>query len=396
MWNFRQFMAAAAVTPLGLAAITGSAKPASYETINGSGSSWAYIANSQWINEVAPQGLTVDYNPDGTSEGRLDYMQGGLVDFAASDLPFDNGKDKLGGEPAQHPSWGYSYVPDVAGGIAFPYHLEVHGKLIRNLRLSGPTLMEIFTGQITNWDNPQITREYGSKLPNLRIIPVVRADAAGTTYFFSSWMAHVFPRQWNAFCDKVHPGITPPCGPTEFYPSNWGDAKTENGSNNLMDYISSSQANGAIGYDEYAYVLNTGYPALMLRNASGHYVTPTATDVTTALTQAEINENPQSPNYLQENLDNVYAYKNPNSYPLAYYGYLIVPRSGTSLPPIFNAAAGRSLSAFIVYALCEGQAKVSGLGFAPLPANLIQGGLKEVALIPGHITVPPPSKCSDG
>jgi ABC-type phosphate transport system substrate-binding protein len=209
-------------------------------------------------------------------------------------------------------------------------------------------------------------------------------------------MAHVFPRQWNAFCDKVHPGITPPCGPTEFYPSNWGDAKTENGSNNLMDYISSSQANGAIGYDEYAYVLNTGYPALMLRNASGHYVTPTATDVTTALTQAEINENPQSPNYLQENLDNVYAYKNPNSYPLAYYGYLIVPRSGTSLPPIFNAAAGRSLSAFIVYALCEGQAKVSGLGFAPLPANLIQGGLKEVALIPGHITVPPPSKCSDG
>jgi hypothetical protein len=40
-------------------------------------------------------------------------------------------------------------------------------------------------------------------------------------------MAHIYPRQWNAFCDKVHPGIKPPCGQTEFYPS-FGRAKFEN------------------------------------------------------------------------------------------------------------------------------------------------------------------------
>jgi ABC-type phosphate transport system substrate-binding protein len=392
MWNFRQFAAAIALAPLGLVASTGSAKPASFETINGSGSSWAYIAISQWINDVTPQGLTVNFNPDGSSEGREDYIDGGLVDFAASDLPFANGKDQLGGEPVQTSPWGYSYVPDVAGGIAFPYHIDVDGKLIRNLRLSGPTLMKIFTGQITNWDNPQITRDNGSKLPNLRIIPVVRADASGATYFFSSWIAHVFPSQWNAFCDKVHPGITPPCGPTEFYPT-FGDAVAEDGSNNAMDYITSSQGNGAIGYDEYAYVLNSGYPTALLRNASGHYVGPTAADVATALTKAQINENPQSPNYLQENLDNVYTDKAPSSYPLSYYSYLIVPRLHAKTPPYFNTAAGRSLSTFIIYALCKGQKQVSELGYAPLPPNLVRGGLKEVAIIPGHVAIPPTSTC---
>jgi ABC-type phosphate transport system substrate-binding protein len=393
MWNFRKLVAAMAVTPLGLAAITGAAKPAGYETISGSGSSWGYIALSQWINDVAPKGLTVNYNPDGSLNGLTDWMQGSLTDFAASDVPFANGRDKLGGEAAQDPEWGYSYVPYVAGGIAFPYHIAVHGKLITNLRLSGPTLMEIFTGQITNWDNPQITRENGRQLPDLRIIPVVRADGAGTTYFFSSWMAREFPSRWNAFCDRVHPGIPPPCGPTEFYPSNWGNAKAEDGSNNLIDYVTSSSANGAIGYDEYAYVLNSGYPSVMLANASGRYVLPTPANVTTALTKAEINENPHSPDFLQENLDNVYTDTSPSSYLLSYYGYLIVPRTGHPLPPIFNTPAGRSLSAFIIYALCTGQAQVSELGYAPLPANLIRGGLNQVALIPGHVAIPPPSMC---
>jgi ABC-type phosphate transport system substrate-binding protein len=393
MWNFSKLVAAIAVTPLGLAAITGAAKPASFETITGSGSSWGYIALSQWINDVAPKGLTIDFNPDGSQEGLVDWMQGSLTDFAASDVPFANGKDKLGGEGAQHPAWGYSYLPYVAGGVALPYHIAVHGKLITNLRLSGSTLMEIFTGKITNWDNAQITRENGRQLPKLRIIPVVRADGSGATYFFSSWLAHEFPSQWNAFCDRVHPGITPPCGPTEFYPSNWGNAKAEDGANNVMDFITSSSGNGAIGYDEYAYVLNSDYPTAMLSNASGHYVAPTSANVTTTLTKAKINENPKSPNYLQENLNNVYSDTNPVSYPLSYYGYLIVPRTGTRLPPIFNTAAGRTLSTFIIYALCTGQAQVSALGYAPLPPNLVRGGLKQVALIPGHVAIPPPAKC---
>ena len=100
--------------------------------------------------------------------------------------------------------------------------------------------MEIFTGKIINWDSsPQITHDYGHRLPDLPITPVIHSEGDGSTYFFTRWMAHVFPRQWNAYCERVHPGIKPSCGPTEFYPQ-FGNAKGENGSNNVMAYITST------------------------------------------------------------------------------------------------------------------------------------------------------------
>ena len=107
-----------------------------YETINGSGSSWASVALFQWANDVRPQGITINYNPDGSAQGRTDYIQGGSIDFAGTDPPFRNGQDKLAGTAAETVPWGYSYVPDTAGGTAFMYHLTVGGHLVTNLRLT--------------------------------------------------------------------------------------------------------------------------------------------------------------------------------------------------------------------------------------------------------------------
>jgi ABC-type phosphate transport system substrate-binding protein len=368
-----------------------SAPPAmatTYATLSGSGSSWASVALDQWAEDVAPYGLTVNFNPDGSAAGRSDYMQGSLVDFAASDPPFRDGEDELAGTGSENPSDGYSYVPDVGGGTAFMYHVTVGGKLVTNLRLSGETLMKIFTGQITNWDDPEITKDYGAQLPNEPIIPVVRSDGSGATYFFTRWMEHMFPQQWDDFCQKVHPGITQPCPQTEFYPSNWGDVKAENGSNNVSTFITSSYGEGSIGYDEYAYALNAHWPVVAMENPAGYYVLPSASNVAVALTQAQINEDSGSPDFLQQNLDNVYTYTDPRSYPLSSYSYLIVPKQGTSLPSVFNDAAGKSLSFFIDYYLCQGQQQAAALGYSPLPINLVTGGFLQVSRIPGHLPVP--------
>lgn len=118
--------------------------------------------------------------------------------------PFRTSVDKLAGLSPEHVPLGFSYVPGPASGVAFLYHLTVSGHQITNLRLSASTVLKIFTGQITNWDDPQITRDYGSRLPNLPITPVVRADQAGPTFYFTSWLAALSPVQWNAFCEKVH------------------------------------------------------------------------------------------------------------------------------------------------------------------------------------------------
>jgi ABC-type phosphate transport system substrate-binding protein len=246
--------------------------------------------------------------------------------------------------------------------------------------------MKIFTGKITNWDDPEITHDYGARLPSLPITPVIRSDGSGATYFFTRWMAHLYPSQWNAFCDQVHPGIKPPCGQTEFYPQ-FGNAKAENGSNNVVTFITSSYGNGSIGYDEYAYALNSHYPVVKVLNPGGYFVLPTASNVAVALTKAAINEDSHSPDFLQQDLDGVYTFKDPRSYPLSSYSYLIVPRSGTQLPTNFSTQKGRTLSTYINFMLCGGQQQMPQLGYSPLPENLVLGGLLQNGHVPGHVSI---------
>ncbi len=362
------------------------ASAASYVAISGSGSSWSAVALDQWQQDLRPNGLVINYNPDGSAAGRGDYMAN-QDDFAGSDPPFRNGHDQLGGTGAEHPNQGYSYIPDTAGGTAFIYHIDVAGHLITNLRLSGQTIMKIFTGAITNWDDKEITKDYGAQLPNLPITPVIRSDGSGATFFFTRWMSHMFTSQWDAFCKKVKRGVHLPCGQTEFYPL-FAGAKSENGSNNVATYITASYGNGAIGYDEYAYALNSHYPVVKVLNPAGYYVLPSASNVAVALTKAVINEDSHSPDFLQQNLDSVYTFSDPRSYPLASYSYLIVPRAGTHEPTNFSNAKGKTLSTFVDYFLCGGQREVAALGYSPLPLNLVQGGLLQSSKIPGAIPGP--------
>jgi ABC-type phosphate transport system substrate-binding protein len=373
-----------ALTPLSPAL---AAPSFNYTAINGSGSTWSSVALDQWAQNLHANGITINFNPDGSAAGRADYMAQ-QVDFAASDPPFRTGSDPFNTGGGEHPNVGYSYVPDTAGGTAFMYHLNVGGRLITNLRLSGQTIMKIFTGQISNWDDPAIAKDYGTKLPSIPIIPVVRADGSGATFFFTRWLAHEFPAQWNAFCKRIDSHVTVPCGQTEFYPQNWGQAKAENGSNNVASYITASYGQGTIGYDEYAYALNSHYPVVKVLNPAGYYVLPTASNVAVALTKAQINTDATSPLYLQQNLDSVYTFTDPRSYPLSSYSYLVVPRLKTHVPTNFTPAAGKTLSTYIDYFLCAGQRYSAELGYSPLPLNLVQGGLAQAAKIPGGVPEP--------
>ena len=95
--------AAVALASIGLTPVAAGA--GSFVSISGSGSSWASVAIDQWAQQVRPNGIVVNYNPDGSAAGRGDYMAN-QDDFAGSDPPFRNGQDKLGGTGAEHPSQG--------------------------------------------------------------------------------------------------------------------------------------------------------------------------------------------------------------------------------------------------------------------------------------------------
>ncbi len=379
------------VVSLSVLAAFGWTQPASaaggYAVLNGSGSSWAGPAIDQWSEDIHDRGIVINYSPIGSQQGRSNYA-GDLVDFAGSDIAFLNGQDKVAGGVTETSQYGYSYLPITAGGTAFMYHLTVGGRRVTNLRLSGDTITKIFTGKITNWNDPQIKADYGGALPNEPIVPVVRSDGSGATAQFTAWMNDQYESQWDAFCAQYAQVNARPCGETEFYPT-FGRAKAQNGSTAAANYVTSSAGEGSINYDEYAYAKQSGFPVVKLLNPGGYYVLPSAANDAVALTKAIIDNNPKSLTYLMQDLHNVYRNTDPRSYPLSSYSYLIVPRKNRgNRPPQFTDAKGRTLSTWANYFLCGGQSEADALGYSPLPINLVKGGLDQVDQIPGAVPTP--------
>lgn len=354
-----------------------SAQAVSYTPINGAGSTWSANALYQWARDVQQNGLTVNYNSTGSSDGRKQFING-TVDFGISEIPFQT--HPTDGSYPENPTRPYAYMPIVAGGTSFMYHLQVGNTRITDIRLSGETVAKMFTGVITSWADPEITREYGTQLPAIPITPVVRADGSGTTAQFTLWMSKQYPSIWNAFCAKE--GLPTPCGLTSQYPTQGTSAVAKSGSVDQANYVAAPYANGTIAYIEYSYALYTppGWPVVSLLNAAGYYVQPTQYDVAVALTRAQINQDRSSPDYLTQVLDGVYANPDPRTYPLSSYSYMILPTS-TASP--FTAAKGLTLSTFANYFLCQGQQKAGPLGYSPLPVNLVRAGFAQIRRIPG-------------
>jgi ABC-type phosphate transport system substrate-binding protein len=375
------------------------AQATSYTAIVGAGSTYAYPALNQWATNLENQGVSISYTPNGSAAGRQAYIAN-TVDFAGSDIAFltAGDADPFSGVDINHISFAYSYIPDVAGGLSFLYNLQVDGHQIRNMRLSGLTLEEIFTGQITNWDNPAITQEYGAQLPNIPITVVTRSDGAGESYFLTNWFLDGLGSQghsiWVSYCEHAGGGSLCATNPTELYPGP-PDSKRLDGAANVAAYIDSPVNNGAIGYAEYAYAIPNNIPVVSVANAAGYYQQPTAANVAVSLNSAIINEDPSSVDFLMQNLTPVYTDKDPRTYPLSSYSYLIVPRTSrtvgttTYLPqPGFTAGKGATLSKYTGYILCQAQQDAQALGYSPLPKPMVVGGFTQYSYIPGAL--PPP------
>jgi ABC-type phosphate transport system substrate-binding protein len=349
------------------------ANAAAHQQIQGTGSSWATNAINVWVAGVTPSGLQVVFTSTGSAQGRKDFGNS-TTDFGVSDIGYQ-GRDsrngdidlpcKLGSSTDCRP---YAYLPIVSGGTAFAYHLEVGGNLIRNLRLSGRTLAGIFTGNIRSWDDPAITADnHGKKLPKIPVIPIVHAEGSGSSAQFTSYLDNQFPSIWRAYA--------PTPGMTEYFPV----AKNmiaQNGSDQVINYITSAAANGTIGYDEYSYALSKNYPVAKIENSFGNFTLPTQFNVAVALTKAEINLNKNDPNYLLQKLDKVYTYSDPRTYPLSSYSYGIIPTAATDSR--LNTAKRQTLADFLYYSVCQGQAQIGPVGYSALPLNLVQASFDQI------------------
>jgi phosphate transport system substrate-binding protein len=362
-----------------LTTILATATPASadsYTPIAGAGSTWAENAVDEWRRAVNQYGMRISYAGTGSSDGRRQFLSG-TVDFAVSDIPFQT--HPTDGSAAERPAQGsYAYMPIVAGGTVFMYHLTVNGKRVTNLRLSGDVVTKIFTGVIKTWDDAAIKADNpGLQLPHRTIVPVVRSDGSGSTAQFTMWMANQHRSLWQAYCGRV--GRSGACGQTSYYPTVSGMI-AQSGDLGVAGYVAQNYGEGAIGYVNYSYALNAHYPVAKVLNHAGYYTEPTPQNVAVSLLKAKINTNKSSPDYLTQQLDGVYNDTDRRNYPLSSYSYMILP---LKVQGTFTKAKGKTLGAFSYYFMCQGQQQAPQLGYSPLPINLVQAGFDQIRRIPG-------------
>lgn len=372
-------IAAAMIVTSAVAFQSNPASADSFQRISGEGSSWAAGAIEAMRVNVKQFGLTIDYNPSGSTAGRKNFLNG-TVDFAASDIPFQFTPDD--GSAPENPAPGsYAYMPVTAGGTSFMYNLKINGQRVTNLRLSGENVSKIFTSAITSWDDPALVADNpGLNLPKRKIVPVVRSDGSGSSAQFTLWMINQHGGIWQDYCRRS--GRAPKCGSTSFYPTVPGMI-AQSGDLGVAGYVSQNFAEGAIGYVNYSYSLGARFPVAKVLNKAGFYNEPTPENVAVSLLKARINQDRGSSDYLTQQLDGVYNDNDARNYPLSSYSYLILP---TAIRGQFNQAKGKSMGAFSYYAMCQAQEQSASLGYSPMPINLVQGSFEQIRKIPGVVT----------
>lgn len=388
----RRLAAAAAVA---VAALCGTLLPAApgafaatYVPISGAGSTWSANAFNDWDSGVQQYGIRVDYSGGGSTVGRNDFKDG-TVTFGASDIPYGLAQGTTL-DPA--PTRGYAYLPDTAGGTVFMYNLKIGSTRVTNLRLSGKVMTGIFTGRITSWNNPAIQADNpGLRMPNIPVIPVVRSDGSGSSYLLTQWMLATDSPDYNAYCNNAAIDFHP-CTASSNYPvlpPGQSRMIAQNGDLGVAGYVSQQQNDGAIGYVQYSYALDAGFPVALLLNHDGYYTAPTAGNVAVSLLDAKVRGctlttcHPSSdPLYLTQDLSGVYSDRDPRTYELSGYSYMIIPTDTSSKN--FTTQQGLTLGTFGSYMLCQGQQPLDQIGYSPLPINLAEAGFQQLQRVPGN------------
>jgi len=304
------------------------------------------VFNQVW-GQKCP-GKNLSYNPTGSGAGVTQFIANN-VDFAGSDSPLskdqpDQAAKRCGGNPA----WN---LPLVFGPVALAYNVQGADKLTVN----GEVLAKIFSGGITNWNDPAIAAlNSGVTLPDEKITPIYRSDSSGTTDNFQKYLTAAAPDAWTKGAGKEFQG-----GAGE-------------GAQKSAGVVQAVQATpGSIGYVEKGFAAQAGLPMAQIDTGSG----PVALTDDTARKAIDSAKFAGEGKDLVLDLNSIYATKEAGAYPLVLATYSIVCSKGY---PADTAAAVKS---FLTVAANNGQEGLPAAGYVPLPDAFKQRLLASVSAI---------------
>jgi phosphate transport system substrate-binding protein len=301
------------------------------DVVTGAGSTFVAPLLVQWTAAAKQaMGITIDYRAAGSGVG-IQRIVNKAATFAATDMPLASG-DIAANHLVQFP---------LVGGAVVPV-FNLPGIEAGSLTLDGPTIAKIFLGEITRWNDPEITSlNRGITLPDSRIKVIHRSDPSGTTFIWADYLAKV-SREWQ---EKVGENLVVD------WPAGIGAKGNEGVSTDVARTV------GAIGYVEYAYAQHDDLTSARMINRAGKPVAPTPAAFQAAAAGRD-----------WKNALNFRAVMTDASGVAAWpvVGATFILMESVPLDPACSAAALE----FFDWAYEHGGSVATDLGYVPMPKNV--------------------------
>lgn len=283
-------------------------------------------------------GANLAYTPSGSGAGIKNFIAKQAV-FAGSDSPLKDGeveqaKERCEGNDAWH-------LPFVIGPVAIAYNLEG----VDELNLTVDNLIDIFKGEITNWNDPKIAESNpDAALPDQNITVFYRSDESGTSDNFQKFLVAASDGKWDttgkAFPNTVGTGA--------------------NGSSGVAQEVGATP--GAITYVESGFVEQNGIASANIDFGSGP-VELTAESVNNALEALEFTT---EGNDMVVDSDALFASKETDAYPLVLTTYEIVCSAG------YDEETSNMVKDFLNLSLDSQDDELEDAGFVPVTGKLAE------------------------
>lgn len=305
----------------------------------GAGASSQEAAMEAWkagFSAAQPE-VAVSYDAVGSGAGITQFTDGQVL-WAGSDAVLEGDEIAAAKARCGGPAWD---LPVYISPVAVIFNLEG----VKSLNLTASTIAKIFSGAITDWNDPEIAASNPeAKLPDLAITPVHRSDKSGTTENFTDYLHEAAGDVWT-----YEPG------------KEWPIAGGESGDKTAGVVQAVTDGKGAIGYADASQAGSLGI--VSLGAADGTFVSLSdetaakAADTATAMEGGEAND-------IALKVNRVPATN--NAYPLVLISYSLVCSTYE------NANEAALVKAFVGYQASEEGQKMAAdaAGSAPLSADM--------------------------
>jgi len=289
--------------------------------------------------QTATPTVSINYQAVGSGAG-ISSLEGKTVDFAASDAPLQ------AADIAKAPN--ALTIPMTIGAVTVAYNLP---GIKAGVQLTGKVIADIFSGNVTTWNNAEIQALNPTlTLPSNNILVVHRSDSSGTTFVFTGYLS-----QESAGWNKTY-GQAKSIG--------WPVGLGANGNAGVAGVVQGTTY--TIGYVELAYALANSMTVAAVQNNAGNWILPTLASSAAAATSVS---NLPAGNGVWSTV-NLLNQPGANTYPIVTFSYVIVYKD-LSVNSDLNVNSADALVKFLWWAVNTGQGQAQTLSYVPLPANVL-------------------------